>query len=201
MLNAALALLLAAPAAAGAPPAFVSEGELGAAVASMGSLTRTALEAKPRGMPDAAALFAFAVERGGYAAWCRANECKPSALIVVEPSEHVRKDHNGWYSGGNAYVKDRPNALSLEITTAHEFTHHLQRLSNRYQQYRGVCNQYLAEKEAYEVGEAYARSKGFTTNYEKRLAPYERRCRAAVTAGLVKAPPGLPAGFFAEPGR
>lgn len=185
-LSTALAFLLAAPASAGMAPSYLSDAELGAVVSAAANRTRETI-----GQVGAEALFALAVKHGGYTAYCRENDCRPSSVILVEPSEHVRKDHNGWYNGGNSYIKDRPNSLSLEITTVHEFTHHLQSLSNRYQQYRGVCNQYLAEKEAYEAGEACARSKGFTTNFEKRLAPYEKRCRDAVAAGLVKLPLGM----------
>lgn len=196
LVSAALAVLLASRSAANPAPSFVSEAELGAAVAAAATQAKAAADATPRGVAavggvEIETLFAFAVRRGGYEAWCRDHGCRPSAVIVVEPSEHVRKDHNGWYNGGNSYIKDRPNTISLEITAVHELTHHLQRLSNRYHQYRGICNQYLAEKEAYESGEAYAKSKGYTTRHETRLAPYEKKCRDAVAAGLVKAPASL----------
>ena len=139
------------------------------------------------------ALFAFAILHGGYTDWCKANPCTPPVVVSVEDTHDVRKDRAGWYMQGTAYVKarsaeDQHKALREEATTVHEMTHHLQRLSNRYQQYRGICNQYRAEKEAYEVGEAYAKSKGYTISYAASLAPHEQKCKAAVAAGLVRDP-------------
>jgi hypothetical protein len=141
-------------------------------------------------------LIAFAILHGGYTDWCTniANgTCKPPMVVQVVDSPFVHKTRAGWYANGTAYVKERPaeqqhKQILEEITTVHEFTHHLQRLSGRYHNYRGICNQYLAEREAYEVGEAYARSKGYTTNYQPRVQPYKDKCEAAVAAGLVKRP-------------
>jgi hypothetical protein len=142
------------------------------------------------------ALIAFAILHGGYTDWCTnvANgTCTAPAIVQVVDSPFVEKTKAGWYKNGTAYVKERdPQSnharLLEEITIVHEFTHHLQRLSGRYHQYRGVCNQYLAEKEAYEVGEAYAKSKGYTVSFDARLVPYEQRCKAAVAAGLIRDP-------------
>lgn len=134
------------------------------------------------------ALFAFAILHGGYTEFCRVNECKPSAVVMVEPSAHVPARRNGHYFNGNSYVKTGRGDIATEITTVHELTHHLQHLSNRYHQYRGICNQWRAEKEAYEVGEAYAESKGYKTNYQSTVSRYKEKCDNAVAAGLVRDP-------------
>ncbi len=137
----------------------------------------------------AAVLFAAAIQFGGYTDHCKQNECKPPARILVDAhvAQQVAPGKNGWYNQGNAYVRER-SPQGMEFTTFHEYIHHLQSLSNRYQQYRGVCNKWLAEKEAYEATNAYAQTKGYQVRYEHALAPYEQKCKAAVAAGLVKDP-------------
>ncbi|MEK7859487.1 MAG: hypothetical protein AAB320_10150 [Elusimicrobiota bacterium] len=174
-----------------AEPGFLSASQLESSVLAVAGRVRAEREAKRQEDSLIEGLFAFAVQQGGYGEFCRQQGCRASAVIRVEPSEYVRKDHNGWYNNGNSYIKARPSSIGEEITTVHELTHHLQRLSNRYHQYRGPCNQYLAEKEAYEVGEAYARGKGYMTKPEARIAAYEKRCRDAVDAGLVKLPEAM----------
>lgn len=136
-------------------------------------------------------LFAFAIQVAGYTDWCTnvANgTCTPPAVVMVAPSPFVHQARAGWYRNGTAYVKERDQAIAIQVTQVHEFTHHLQRLSGRYHGYRGICNQWRAEKEAYEAGAAWALKNGYKVNYEMALAPYEQKCRAAVAAGLVKDP-------------
>lgn len=157
------------------------------------------------------ALFAFAIEAGGYTEFCKTNECKPPATVMVEADENVRKDRNGWYLQGTAYIKKReqllidgerermrkreeraglaaPAEVLTNATKAHEYTHHLQRLSNRFHGYRGICNQYGAELEAHTVGNAYLISQGWSYDVNKAVASYKNKCVAAVEAGLVVRP-------------
>lgn len=141
------------------------------------------------------ALFAFAIEVAGYKEFCQQSSCPMPQVQMVEPSDHTRRDHNGWYNfnrGAVVFVKTRAGmdhqALREEMTTVHEMVHYLQYLSGRHHGLRGPCNRWLGEKEAHEAGEAWALKRGYKVNRAKVVDEYEQKCRASVALGLVKDP-------------
>jgi hypothetical protein len=137
-----------------------------------------------------ALVFAAAIEIADYKQSCAVQKCTRPVTVVVDPviAAMHKPGKNGWYSQGTAYIKDRESAIAKELTTFHEYVHHLQYETGRYHGYRGACNQWLAEKEAYEMTAVYAKQRGYILRFEAALEPYERKCRNAVSAGVLRDP-------------
>ena len=76
-----------------------------------------------------------------------------------------------------------------EEVVAHEMTHKVQQQLNKYPGYTlgNPCHKYLAEKEAYEVGEArLAMYNLVRKQINKNIEFYQLKCDAARNAGLIK---------------
>lgn len=138
------------------------------------------------------ALFAFAIQAGGYTDFCRTSPAcaRPPAVVVVKGGEQIRQKAHGQVS------PHRPNMVVIseaafqvgptwvEGVLIHEFVHVLQFASGRYEHV--MCEgRAQMEDEAYRVQELYLRPRGMTI-VNIPVANMREQCRRAREAGLIR---------------